>query len=238
MDSNKVKRYSVLGILFFLPVAFLIMLLPAKHNYTALDIISANVSEINDIESVDEVQLKDHITVLGFIGKHPLNDVIPTSNLKEMIYDKFRGFKKFQVVLVATEGSQADVEALKKEINDYEALEYFHFIYKTPAQIFKLFNSLESSSALDSNFSTPYVYIIDKELNQRGRIEDKISNSGKIRKEPAPLVSYNAIEVAELKNKMSEDMRVLFTEYRQKRKGEFNSTVRRAEDISSNGEQK
>ena len=32
---------------------------------------------------------------------------------------------------------------------------------------------------------------------------------------------------------MSEDMRILFTEYRQKRKGEFNSTVRRANDLKS-----
>jgi len=42
--------------------------------------------------------------------------------------------------------------------------------------------------------------------------------------------------VSELKNKLAaEDLRVLFTEYRQKRKGEFNSTVRRAEDLK--GEQ-
>ena len=46
--------------------------------------------------------------------------------------------------------------------------------------------------------------------------------------------SYNVLEVAELKNKMSEDMRILFTEYRQKRKGNFNSTTRRAEDLLKN----
>jgi len=46
--------------------------------------------------------------------------------------------------------------------------------------------------------------------------------------------SYNVLEVAELKNKMSEDMRILFTEYRQKRKGNFDSTTRRAEDLLNN----
>ena len=46
--------------------------------------------------------------------------------------------------------------------------------------------------------------------------------------------SYNVLEVAELKNKMSEDMRILFTEYRQKRKGNFSSTTRRAEDLLNN----
>ena len=46
--------------------------------------------------------------------------------------------------------------------------------------------------------------------------------------------SYNVLEVSELKNKMSEDMRILFTEYRQKRKGNFSSTTRRAEDLLNN----
>ena len=53
---------------------------------------------------------------------------------------------------------------------------------------------------------------------------------------PYILTSYNATMVSELKNKLAaEDLRVLFTEYRQKRKGEFNSTLRRAEDLK--GEQ-
>lgn len=30
---------------------------------------------------------------------------------------------------------------------------------------------------------------------------------------------------------MSDDLRILFTEYRQKRKGEFNSDTRRADDL-------
>ena len=37
--------------------------------------------------------------------------------------------------------------------------------------------------------------------------------------------------IADIKNKMSEDMRILFTEYRQKRKGNFDSNSRRASDL-------
>ncbi|SDB57842.1 hypothetical protein SAMN03097699_2261 [Flavobacteriaceae bacterium MAR_2010_188] len=236
MDTTKIKRYTVLGILFFLPVVFLIMLLPAKHNYTALDIVGENIKELSTLDGEEEIALTDHITVLGFLGKHPLDNVTSASNLKEMIYDKFRGFKKFQIILISANGTEEDVERLKEEINDYESLKFFHFVFASPAEILGIFNSLDSNIALDANLSSQYVYIIDKELNQRGRIEDRISNSGKIRKTPTPLTSYNTIEVAELKNKMSEDMRVLLTEYRQKRKGEFNSTVRRAEDLKNDGE--
>ena len=52
------------------------------------------------------------------------------------------------------------------------------------------------------------------------------------------LSSYNCIEVAEIKNKMSEDIRILFTEYRQKRKGNFDSTTRRANDLNTENEKK
>lgn len=50
------------------------------------------------------------------------------------------------------------------------------------------------------------------------------------------LVDYNCLEVAEIKNKMSEDLRILFTEYRQKRKGNFDSSIRRADDLKTNNE--
>ena len=47
------------------------------------------------------------------------------------------------------------------------------------------------------------------------------------------LVKENQIvlEISDLKNKMSDDIRILFTEYRQKRKGNFSSTARRANDL-------
>ena len=41
----------------------------------------------------------------------------------------------------------------------------------------------------------------------------------------------SVLEISDLKNKMSDDIRILFTEYRQKRKGNFSSTTRRANDL-------
>ena len=78
---------------------------------------------------------------------------------------------------------------------------------------------------------------LDKERNQRGRLDDR-EDIEKDRNKPIyPLYSYDCIEVAELKNKMaSEDMRVLFTEYRQKRKGNFNTDSRREQDLKANNE--
>ena len=48
------------------------------------------------------------------------------------------------------------------------------------------------------------------------------------------LYSYNSVLVSEIKKKMNDDIRILFTEYRQKRKGNFNSNIRRLDDLDRN----
>ena len=91
---------------------------------------------------------------------------------------------------------------------------------------------------LDSSLATEHVFIIDKERNQRGRLDDSEDKEKEKNAPVYPLYSYNCIEIAELKNKMaSEDMRVLFTEYRQKRKGDFNTDSRREQDLKGNNEE-
>ncbi|XCF06706.1 hypothetical protein ABI125_02330 [Tamlana crocina] len=238
MDYKKVSRYVVLGILFFLPVTFLLMLYPATHNYTPLDIVNDSVADLEGFTSTSEedIVLKDHITVLGFVGTNPMENATSASNLKELVYDKFKGFKRFQMVLVAPVGTEEAVSQLKTEISSYEDLRFWHFVFGEPSEIEQLFASLKSEEPLREDFSTNHVFIIDKDLNQRGRIDDRTDNELKKDKPVYGLNSYDCIEVAEIKNKMSEDMRILFTEYRQKRKGEFNSDTRRANDLNSNDE--
>ena len=235
MDYKKVSRYVVLGVLFFLPVTFLLFLYPATHNYTPLDIVNESVLDLQQFssDSKEQILLKDHITVLGFFGNNPLDKTITASNLKELVYDKFKGFKRFQIVIVMPRGTEDTVEKLKKEINSYEDLRFWHFIFGEPSHIQKVFFSLKSKTNLSKNLDTDHVFIIDKDLNQRGRLDDRTDNELEKNKPVYGLDSYNCIEVAEIKNKMSEDMRILFTEYRQKRKGEFNSDTRRASDLKA-----
>ena len=236
MDYKKIGRYVVLGVLFFLPVTFLLFLYPATHNYTPLDIVNESVLDLNSFKSTSEekILLKDHITVLGFLGNNPLSNSIAASNLKELVYDKFKGFKKFQVVIVLPKGAEDAAEKLQAEINTYEDLRFWHFVFGEPDAIKSVYFSLNSKLDLDENLSTNRIFIVDKDLNQRGRLDDR--TDGEISKKLAPsmLSSYDCIEVAEIKNKMSDDLRILFTEYRQKRKGEFNSDTRRANDLKSN----
>ncbi len=75
------------------------------------------------------------------------------------------------------------------------------------------------------------MFIIDGDLNQRGRFDDRTEMEVERNAAVTDLTSYDGVEVAIIKNKMSEDIRVLFTEYREKRKGNFDSSTRRANEL-------
>ncbi|WP_298532743.1 hypothetical protein [uncultured Algibacter sp.] len=234
MDYKKISRYVVLGILFFLPVTFLLFLYPATHNYTPLDIVNESVSDLENFNSNSEekIVLRDYITVLGFLGNTPKNKTTTALNLKELVYDKFKGFKRFQIVILMPKGTEEAVKQLKSEISSYEDLRFWHFVFGEPSDVKRIYFSLKSESDLASDLSSEYVFVVDKDLKQRGRLDDRTDRELEKNKATYGLNAYNCIEVAEIKNKMSDDLRILFTEYRQKRKGEFNSDTRRADDLT------
>ena len=62
MNKKRIKRNVILGILFFLPVVFLLFLYPAKHNYIALDILEENVLDLTSFTSLESetILLKEH----------------------------------------------------------------------------------------------------------------------------------------------------------------------------------
>ncbi|APY08731.1 hypothetical protein BWZ20_10630 [Winogradskyella sp. J14-2] len=236
MELSSKKRNIVLSILFFLPVAFILVMLLSKDNYNPLDIVKEGVAELPD--NKDNLQLKDHITILSFLGKKPMENSTAAFNLKELVYDRSKGFKTFQVVMLLPYEAKTEAEALLKEIRSYEDLRFWHLVYADDSDIKRVFNSLKSEEALDNDLSSSMVFIIDRDLNQRGRLDDRTEKEIEANKPLYSLYSYDCVEVAELKNKMAaEDMRVLFKEYRDKRKGDFDdSNQRRSKDLKQTNE--
>lgn len=228
MNIKLVKRYTVLVILFFLPVAFLLLLLPAKHNYTALDVVKNNVKEINAISTHE---LEDHITIMAFMGKKPLERATEAFHLKELIYNKFRGFKRFQVVVFLLPEAETDLIELKQKINWLEDLKYWHFVFLDDDETKQLYASLKSYGPLDENLSSSNVFIVDTDRNQRGRLDARTEREVELNAQTYDLTSYDCTKISVIKNQMSEDMRVLFAEYRDKRKGNFKSSTRRANQL-------
>ena len=236
MITKFYRKWVVLGILFLLPVIFLLFLYPSTNNYNTLDIVQENIHELDSLNFVDKnaTTLDSNITILNFLGDDPENKLTSVLNLKELVYDKFKGFKKFQIVTISSKKSEIALKKVKKKIIQSDELKYWFFANTDLKNYTKIFESLRSKNDLDSFNYTSQVFIIDKLKNQRGRIDDRddaqIENDSKI----IGLYSYNSVLVSEIKKKMNDDIRILFTEYRQKRKGNFNSNIRRLDNLDNN----
>ena len=236
MITKFYSKWVVLGILFLLPVIFLLFLYPSTNNYNTLDIVQENIHELDSLNFVDKnaTTLDSNITILNFLGDDPENKLTSVLNLKELVYDKFKGFKKFQIVTISSKKSEIALKKVKKKIIQSDELKYWFFANTDLKNYTKIFESLRSKNDLDSFNYTSQVFIIDKLKNQRGRIDDRddaqIENDSKI----IGLYSYNSVLVSEIKKKMNDDIRILFTEYRQKRKGNFNSNIRRLDNLDIN----
>ena len=230
------RKWLILGILFLLPVIFLLFLYPSTHNYNTLDIVNENIVEIDSLNFLDNNQttLENNITILNFLGDNPMDRITSALNLKELVYDKFKGFKKFQIVSISSGDSSNFLYEVKKELLKSDELNYWYFATVDNVSLQKIYFSLRSESELDSSNYTSQVFIIDKQKNQRGRIDDRNEDQVIKSLDLTGLYSYNSIKVSEIKSKMNDDIRILFTEYRQKRKGNFNSNIRRISNLDGN----
>tara|TARA_S200000501_G_scaffold30094_1_gene25402 strand:+ start:1303 stop:2019 length:717 start_codon:yes stop_codon:yes gene_type:complete len=230
------RKWIILGILFLLPVIFLLFLYPSTHNYNTLDIVNEDIVETDLLNFIDnrKTNFEENITILNFLGDNPVENITGTLNLKELVYDKFKGFKKFQIISIASLNSEKLLESVKKELLKSDELKYWFFATTSDEEINKIYSSLRYQNELDSSNYTSQVFIIDKQRNQRGRIDDRSDDQIENNIDIFGLYSYNSIIVSEIKKKMNDDIRILFTEYRQKRKGNFNSNIRRISNLDGN----
>ena len=201
------KNTIVLSILFFGPLLFYLFLLTGTNNFAKLPVLTPNVSEVTQFSENDEVALKDHISVLCFLGSDLLQHKTNALNLNEKIYKHFYGFKGFQFVVVLPEGSEADAAQLKKELGATYNVDKWYFLFGDEEQVKDMFNSLQTIYTLDDQMYSPYAFIVDRELNLRGRNDEEA-------KEDGLLFGYNAESVATVHQEMVDDVKVVMAEYR------------------------
>jgi len=201
------KKFLVLGILFILPITAYIFFASGVNNFAKLPVLTNGTNELNGFKTLTgtPVILEDHITVLGFLGNDPLSKNGNTYNLMHKVYKKNFQFEDFQFVFLIPEGAEASAEILKKDLQKIEDTKRWLFAVGSAKDIKEVFNSLKTNYNIASDLSTPYVFIIDKEKNLRGRDDDE---------DVGTLYGFDAREVAEINNKMSDDIKVLLAEYR------------------------
>ena len=107
------------------------------------------------------------------------------------------------MIAVLPEGSEEDYKAAIEELSAFTDISNWHFIYTNEANIKTLFKSFDTPFELNENLYSENAYIIDMELRLRGRKDDEDTYDGK-------LYGYNMKSVAVLKNKMKDDISIIY----------------------------
>lgn len=201
------KKFLVLGILFILPIVVYLFFASGVNNFAKLPILVEGINDVSRMESLsgDTISLSDKITVLGFLGSNLEVKKTNALNLNQKIYKRFNGFKDFQFVMILPKGNEAKAIALKKELSLLADVDNWKFLFAPDFEIKRVYNSVSSPYLLDNNMSTPYVFIIDKDKKLRGRDDTD---------EDGLQFGYDATSVAELNDKMIDDVKVILAEYR------------------------
>ena len=196
------KKTFVLVVLFVLTIVAYMFFASGVTNFGKLSQLTKKVQELN---FAPETQLKNKITVLGFLGSNVEGRKGNAFNLNQKIYKRFYEFNDFQFVMLVSPEDESKVNELKKELATLADNEKWKFVYADAEQINSLFTSLKTDIELDSENSTPYVFIIDKDLTLRGRSDDE---------DDGTKYGFNSNSVADLNNKMVDDIKIILAEYR------------------------
>lgn len=197
------KKTFVLVILFVFPLVAYLFFASGVNNFGKLPVLTENVPNVPSMDG--EVSLDGKITILGFLGSGLESKKGNAFNLNQKIYKRFGEFNDFQVVMVVPKGNEEEAKSLKDELGQLSNVDKWHFAYGTDDEIRSLFKALKANIELEDDLSTPYVFIIDKDRNLRGRKDDE---------DEGLKYGFDTSSVAELNNKMEDDVKIILAEYR------------------------
>ncbi len=197
------KKTVVLVVLFVLPLVVYMFFASGVTNFGRLPVLTEQVSELDAFRG--DARLEGKITILGFPGRDNPSGKSNAFNLNQKIYKPFYEFTDFQVIMVLPEGQEEFVADLKKELGTLVDIGQWEFVYGTPEDIEKFFQSLQTDLQLDASGASSYVFIVDKERKLRGRKTDD---------DVGTKYGFNTSSVADLNNKMKDDVKIILAEYR------------------------
>jgi len=206
--TKNLKKYLILGFLFFFPIFVYVFLSTGINNFAKLPVLTETVMDIKNIEgNIANVSFKNKISVVAFWGGDVNNKKSEALNLNQKIYKRFYEFQDFQFVLLHDKSDNEAIEDLKSDLVSGVGtdLKNWNFISTTQSNIKMIFDSFKTNIDLDNSFSTPYVFIVDRNLSLRGRDDDE---------DIGMLFGFNSQSVAEINNKMVDDVKIILAEYR------------------------
>ena len=207
--NNRLKKYLVLGILFIFPIVVYLFFATGINNFAKLPILQKSIAEISEWETLSgkNIQFKNNISIIGFWGDDLDVRKLDAFNLNQKIYKRFYKFKDLQFLMIVLNGNQDKLLGIIDELKrgSSEDMSKWKFILGDETKIQGLFSSFGSDIKLNTKLSTPFVFIVDKDKNLRGRDDDN---------DLGTLYGYNSSSVAELTKKMTDDIKIILAEYR------------------------
>ncbi len=203
-QKNQTKKFVVLFATFIIPLLFFLFLASGKVNFEKLPILTENVG---NIPQTSGVSFSDKISVVVFLGKDTtLGSVQQLLNLYQVVYKSTEKYIKFQVVVLVEENPQ-NIKKLTSELAFVGGIDLkkWHFVPISEGNTKTLFQALKVPFELKENNSSSKAVLIDETLNLRGRTDDEDTSDGL-------LFGYDMTSVHILKNKLREDLKVVFYE--------------------------
>lgn len=199
------KKFSVLFVLFILPIVAYLFFASGINSFGKLPVITKNVDDIASFKSNSDkkVTLNNKITILAFAGNEIIKNQGLFFNFTEEIYNRNKNFTDFQVVVIVPNGTENQVNELISKLGKLTDMKGWNFVFGTKEEILNYHNKLKLKNKLKPDFGTNLFYIIDKKRNLRGR-------NGK----EEYMEGYNTISPADLHNNMIDDVKIILAEYR------------------------
>lgn len=202
------KKFSVLFILFIMPLVFYVFLSKGIYHYSNLPILTSQVIAIEELDSQQTtVTFNEKLTMLCFLGGDITQAEAALFNFNETIYKRYYQKPFFQVVAVVPQQYKEQMKPILNKLSQFTDIKGWNFVYADPAKIDQLFVSMDTPFELNETQFSEYVFIVDKKGRLRGRKDDDDTEGGK-------LYGYNMRSVAILKNKMKDDIDIIYYQWK------------------------
>jgi hypothetical protein len=202
------KKSIVLFVLFVLPIVAYLFFASGVNSFTKIPVLTKNIPEFGDWKALknEKIKLQNKITVLGFGGfdlqKNRGN--IFTLNMK--VYKRYHEFKDLQFVILCPNGTETDAQRILDAMSKTVSTKQWHFVFTDTLSIKNYYNNLKlKKDKLFPSYGTSNVYLVDKNLDLRGR---KVNNLEEYNE------GYDTFHPSELSNVMLDDFKILLYEYR------------------------
>ena len=207
------KKFGVLFSLFILPLVFYIFLSKGIYRYSNLPILTENIVDIKEFSFNGNSSFEEKLSIVCFLGNDINIAKASLFNLNQTIYKRYYQKPLFQMVAILPEGKKNEYKEVIKELSVFTDIKSWHFIYTNKTNIKTIFKSFDTPFQLNDNLFSKNAFIIDMKLRLRGRKDDEDTEGGM-------LYGYNMRSVAILKNKMKDDIDIIYYQLKKSREKE------------------